>query len=279
MKVGKLYICATPIGNLEDASMRLLRILREADLIACEDTRQTSKLLNHYKIKNRLVSYHAHSQSEREDELMRHLEAGHSLALVSDAGMPGISDPGMGLVKRAISSAVPVEIIPGPSALTAALALSGFDTERFVFEGFLSRRAGKRRAQFEQMKNEPRTIIIYEAPHRLVATLGALEEVMGGDRNIAVARELTKKFEEVKRGTVGEMKEYFTQNDPRGEICLVISGQKSKPEKPELEEIMEEVEELIKEGMDKKEALKMKAREYQIPKTVLYNYLIKKTEK
>lgn len=277
--MGRLFICATPIGNLEDASIRLLRTLKEADLIACEDTRHTSKLLNYYNIKNRMISYHEHSQVEREEELIAFLKEGKNVALVSDAGMPGISDPGMGIIKRAIEEEIPIEIIPGPSAVTAALALSGFDSERFIFEGFLSRKASKRRIQLEQLKEEKRTVIVYEAPHRLLATLEDLEAVMGAERHIAVARELTKKYEEVIRGTVADIKEHFITNSPRGEICLIISGQKEKIEPPGIAEIVEQVEELINRGMEKKQALKLKASEHHVPKTLLYNYLVNKLAK
>jgi conserved hypothetical protein TIGR00096 len=169
--MGKLYICATPIGNLEDVSLRLLRILKEAELIACEDTRHTGILLKHYEIRNRLISYHANSQDKRENHLIELLKQGKSVALVSDAGMPGVSDPGQNLIRRAIEEGIDIEVVPGPSALTAALALSGFDSSRFVFEGFLSRREGKRKAHLEELKAEQRTIIIYEAPHRLRETL------------------------------------------------------------------------------------------------------------
>lgn len=271
--MAKLYVCATPIGNMEDVSLRLLRILQEVDLIACEDTRQTSKLLNHYKIKNRLISYHGHSESSREDKLLAELEQGKSIALVSDAGMPGISDPGAGLIGRAIEAQVEIEVIPGPSALIAALTLSGFDTSSFVFEGFLARRGGKRLSQLEQLKEEARTVILYEAPHRLLETLNDLEKVMGSKRLVAVARELTKKFEEVRRGPVSQVKAHFEETAPRGEICLVISGA-PQTEIPSLDEIVEEIRDLLNQGMNKKEALKLKARQYNIPKTQIYKHLV-----
>ncbi|MEN6390190.1 MAG: 16S rRNA (cytidine(1402)-2'-O)-methyltransferase [Syntrophomonas sp.] len=276
--MGKLYICATPIGNLEDVSLRLLRILKEAELIACEDTRHTGVLLKHYEIRNRLISYHANSQDKREDHLIDLLKQGKSIALVSDAGMPGVSDPGQNLIRRAIEEGIDIEVVPGPSALTAALALSGFDSTRFVFEGFLSRREGKRRAHLEDLKAEKRTIIVYEAPHRLRETLQNLEEVMGVNRPVAVAREISKKFEEVIRGSLGEVRAYFEANLPRGEICLVIAGLTDE-EKPEVNIILQEIEELIAQGMDKKEALKMKARQYKLPKAYLYKCLTDKSDK
>lgn len=275
--MGKLYVCATPIGNLEDVSLRLLRILREADLIACEDTRQTSKLLTHYQIKNRLLSYHGHSETSREDMLLDELAQGKSVALVSDAGMPGISDPGAGLITRAIAAGYELEVIPGPSALITALTLSGFDSSGFVFEGFLARRPGKRQAQLEKLKNETRTIILYESPHRLLDTIREVEKIMGGQRLIAVARELTKKFEEVRRGPVCQIRAYFEETAPRGEFCLVISGV-PEIEIPSLDEIGEEIKQLITQGINKKEALKMKARQYNLPKTQLYKQLIDQDE-
>lgn len=276
--MGKLYICATPIGNLEDVSLRLLRILKEVEIIACEDTRHTGILLKHYDIRNRLISYHGNSSDKREDHLIELLKQGKSVALVSDAGMPGVSDPGQGLISRAIVEGIDIEVIPGPSALTAALALSGFDSSRFVFEGFLARREGKRRAHLDDLKVEKRTIIIYEAPHRLRETLQNLEEVMGANRPVAVAREISKKFEEVIRGTIGEVREYFDATMPRGEICLVIAGLQNE-EKPGMNIIIEEIEELVRQGMDKKEALKAKARQYKIPKAYLYRCLTDKSNK
>lgn len=276
--MGKLYICATPIGNLEDVSLRLLRILKEAELIACEDTRHTGILLKHYDIRNRLISYHANSKDKREEHLIELLKQGKSIALVSDAGMPGVSDPGQNLIRRAIEEGTDIEVVPGPSALTAALALSGFDSTRFVFEGFLSRREGRRRAHLKDLKSEKRTIIIYEAPHRLRETLQNLEEVMGVSRPVAVAREISKKFEEVIRGTLGEVRAYFEANMPRGEICLVIAGLTDE-EKPDMNTVLEEVKELISQGVDKKEALKLKARQYKIPKAYLYKYFTDKNDR
>ena len=171
METGKLYICATPIGNLEDVSVRLLKTLRRVDFIACEDTRQSLKLLNRYHIRKTLVSYHKHSTRNREDYIVEQLLAGKEVALISDAGMPGISDPGEELVARAVEEGIPMEVIPGPSALVAALALSGLDTSSFLYAGFLPNRSGKRRETLTALKAQPRTLIFYEAPHRLLATL------------------------------------------------------------------------------------------------------------
>lgn len=272
--MGTLYICATPIGNLEDASIRLLKTLRKVDMIACEDTRHTLKLLNRYKIKKQLISYYEHSKPEKEDYIIELLRQGKDIALVSDAGMPAISDPGERLVKKAIIEGIKLEVIPGPSALIAALAISGIDTTAFTFEGFLPSRSSQRRARLEMLKEETRTIILYEAPHRLLACLKDIQLILGEERQLAVARELTKVYEEVKRGSAGELYEYYSLNPPRGEISIIIQGKAVIAEVKSLVEIAQEVEELLEQGMDKKEAFKMKAREYGIKKSMLYNYFV-----
>jgi 16S rRNA (cytidine1402-2'-O)-methyltransferase len=274
--MGKLYVCGTPIGNLEDASIRLLKTLRQVDIIACEDTRHTLKLLSHYHIKKPLLSYHEHSNPEKEDYIIELLKEGKKIALVSDAGMPAISDPGQRLVKKAITAGVNLEVIPGPSALVSALAISGMDTTAFVFEGFLPARSSKRRERLEALKDERRTIILYEAPHRLVACLEDIKLILGQARSLAVARELTKVYEEVKRGSVGNLIEYYRFNSPRGEISIIIEGKPETVETRSLEEIAREVEDLLLQGMNKKEAFKLKAREYGIKKSTLYNYFLEK---
>ena len=273
--MGKLYICATPIGNLEDASIRLLKTLRQVDMIACEDTRHTLKLLNRYKIKQQLISYHEHSKPEKEDYIIELLREGKDIALVSDAGMPAISDPGEGLVKKAITAGIKLEVIPGPSALISALAISGMDTTAFVFEGFLPSRSSQRRERLEKLKEETRTIILYEAPHRLLACLKDIQSILGEERQLAIARELTKVYEEVKRGSVTELYEYYSLNPPRGEISIIIEGKEVVVEAKSLAAIAREVEELLEQGMDKKEAFKKKAHEYGIKKSMLYNYFVK----
>ncbi|MDD2586334.1 MAG: 16S rRNA (cytidine(1402)-2'-O)-methyltransferase [Syntrophomonadaceae bacterium] len=274
--MGKLYICGTPIGNLDDVSIRLLKTLRKVDLIACEDTRQTVKILNRFKIKTPLTSYHEHSSKGKEDYLLEELLSGKNIALVSDAGMPLISDPGENLVKRVITADIDLEIVPGPSALICALALSGLDSTAFIFEGFLPNRSSKRREALTALQKETRTIILYEAPHRLSSTLKDIEEVMGGDRPIVVARELTKKYEEMKRGSVGELRTFYEENPPRGEICILIAGEKNERAEVTLEMVAEEIDELLEKGLDKKEAFKMKAKEYGIKKSAIYNYHIKR---
>lgn len=276
--MGKFYVCGTPIGNLEDVSIRLLKTLRSVDLIICEDTRQTSKLLSRYKIKKQTISYHKHSKKSKEEHIIEEISKGKTVALVSDAGMPLISDPGYNLLVRVIEAGIETEVIPGPSAFVAALALSGMDSESFVFEGFLPRRKGKRREKLIELKDESRTLTIYEAPHRLLDTLADIEEIMGGDRQVAVARELTKKHEEVKRGSVAGITQYFLDNQPRGEISIVIAGKEKSPEDIKLDEIVEDIEEMIKNGMDKKEAFKMKAREYKIKKSLIYNFFEEKNK-
>ncbi|MGI6551728.1 MAG: 16S rRNA (cytidine(1402)-2'-O)-methyltransferase [Bacillota bacterium] len=220
---GILYLCATPIGNLEDLTFRALRILREVDLIAAEDTRQTSKLLNHYQISVPLTSYHRYNEKTKGEKLLALLDQGKKIALVSDAGTPGISDPGSHLVAQALAAGHRVIPVPGPTALIAALTVSGLDTRRFAFEGFLPRTKKDRLAFLAGLQEEERTLIFYEAPHRLKATLEALEQLFPR-RKLAVARELTKKFEEVLRGTPGQLLAHFRQIEPQGEITIVMEG-------------------------------------------------------
>lgn len=277
--LAKLYICGTPIGNLEDVSIRLLKTLRKVDLIACEDTRQTIKLLNRYKIKKKLTSYHEHSGINKENALIEALKKGNSIALLSDAGMPLISDPGGELIKKAIEENILIEVIPGPSAFTAALVLSGLDSTAFVFEGFLASKKKKRREKIMELSQEKRTLILYESPHRLIDTLKDMEDIMGSERKVAVARELTKIYEETKRGSLAQIREYYEQNPPRGEISILVEGMKAnEDEEVDLEQISQEVQQLQEAGLEKKEALKIKAREYHIKKSDIYNYIICKNK-
>lgn len=275
--MSKLYICGTPIGNLEDVSIRLLKTLRRVDIIACEDTRHTAKLLARYKIKKPLISYHEHSSREKEEYILSLLLEGKEIALVSDAGMPGISDPGEGLIKKAIAKDIPLEIIPGPCAAVAALALSGMDTSGFVFVGFLPPKEGKREEFLQELKEEKRTLIFYEAPHRLLKTLKDMKKTWGGERRIAVVRELTKVYEEVKRGSLEEILDYFMVNSPRGEFTLVVEGDISEKE-ADMEQVLAEVKVLLEQGVNKKEALKLKAREYKLKKSELYKSFMDKYE-
>lgn len=271
---GKLFICATPIGNLEDVSLRLLKTLNYVDLIACEDTRHTIKLLNYYEIKKPLISYHQHSSGKRETYFIERLLAGENIALVSDAGMPTISDPGENLIKKAILHDIELEVIPGPSALTAALAISGLDTSAFTFIGFLPPKLKKRQELLRDLAQENRTVVIYESPYRLLDTLNEILLIMGKDRPVAIARELTKIYEEVKRGSIEEVLAHYEKNPVKGEICILI-GVSDRPQEVDLAQVTEEVRQLIDAGLSKKEAFKMKAREYSIKKSSIYNYFVK----
>ena len=219
---GTLYVVATPIGNLKDITLRAIETLKTVDPIACEDTRQTSKLLARYEIRKPLVSLHEHNERSRTPELLERLRSGASVALVSDGGTPLISDPGWWLVHRTIEEGLPVSWIPGATALVGALVLSGLPTDRFVFEGFLPAKPGARRKRLEALKQEDRTIVLYESPHRLLKTLTEIREVLG-DVSISCARELTKTFEEVRRGTANEMVHHFEQHVPRGEFVITIN--------------------------------------------------------
>src|ERR1700692_1990988 len=221
-QAGCLYLVATPIGNLEDITLRALRVLKEADLIACEDTRQTQKLLQHYAIHKEMVSYHAHNELTRAPELVIQLEEGAQVALVSDAGTPVVSDPGHRLVVLCLRHHIPVVPIPGPSAFVAALAASGMPTEEFLFVGFLPSRAGARRKKIDALKSEPRALVLYEAPHRLAETLSDAADILGS-RHAVVAREVTKIHEEFLRGTLPELRDAAKERAPRGEITLIIA--------------------------------------------------------
>ncbi|MBU1853666.1 MAG: 16S rRNA (cytidine(1402)-2'-O)-methyltransferase [Candidatus Omnitrophica bacterium] len=219
---GNLFIVATPIGNLEDITFRAINILKEVDLIACEDTRHTKKLLYHYGINTTTTSYFEYNKVKKGKFLIRLLKEDKKIALVSDSGTPGISDPGYNIIRLAIDNDIPVTIVPGPCAFVSALVLSGMPTDSFLFEGFLSYKKAKRRRQLEALKQEKRTIVLYESPHRLLKTLGDILDILG-DRDIAVTRELTKFFEEVLRLKVSHAIEHFNTNPPRGEFVLIIS--------------------------------------------------------
>lgn len=271
---GTLYLCATPIGNLEDMTPRAIRMLQEADLIAAEDTRHTLQLLNHFDIKGRLVRYDEHSKEKQGAYLLEQLLAGKSIALVSDAGFPGIADPGEALAKDAIANGIRVVPVPGANAALCALIASGLSAYPFFFGGFLPKSKKNRREQLEQWKYIPATIILYEAPHRIEEVLKDILEFWG-DRPIAVARELTKRYEEFYRGSVSSCLEWLAENGARGEFCLVIGQGEAKPVADEEElEPLDEVRKLIAEGVDKKSALAQVAKKRKIPKRELYNKLI-----
>jgi len=272
---GCLYLVATPIGNLEDITLRAIRVLREADLIACEDTRQTQKLLQHYGIHKEMVSYHAHNEMTRAAELVMKLEQGTKVALVSDAGTPVVSDPGHRLVSLCLRHHIPVIPIPGPSAFVAALAASGLPTEEFLFVGFLPSRAGARRKALESLKSEPRTIVLYEAPHRLVETLADAATVMG-PRTAVVAREITKIHEEFLRGNLLELRDAGEKRAPRGEITLLIGPADTHQQHVDTTvSLKQRVSQLEAEsGLDRKAALKQAARERGLGKREAYKQLL-----
>lgn len=222
---GKLFIVSTPIGNLKDITFRAIETLKSVVLIACEDTRHTKKLLSHYGINTATTSYFEYNKIQKGEYLLKLLQEGKDIALVSDSGTPGISDPGFNIVRLAIENNVSLTIIPGPSAIIAGLVLSGMPTDSFVFEGFLAQKPGKRRKELEILSQEKRTIVLYESPHRLLKTLKDMLDIMG-DRDIAVSREVTKVFEEVIRVKVSEALKHFTLNKPRGEFIIIIKGEK-----------------------------------------------------
>ena len=223
---GKLFICPTPIGNLEDITYRTLKVLESVDLIAAEDTRHTLKLLNHFEITKPLTSYHDHNRNTKGRQLVEELKSGKNIALVSDAGMPAISDPGEDIVKEAIENDIKVEVLPGASAFVVALVGSGIETRRFSFEGFLDRDKKKKKKRLEEIKNIETTLIIYESPHRLKETLKFMEEILG-NRRISLCRELTKKHEQYLRLSIEEARKYYEENDPRGEYILIVEGNKN----------------------------------------------------
>ncbi|HIK26940.1 MAG: 16S rRNA (cytidine(1402)-2'-O)-methyltransferase [Oscillatoriaceae bacterium SKW80] len=270
-KSGTLYIVGTPIGNLEDISFRAVRILKQVDAIAAEDTRHTGKLLHHFQIKKPQISYHEHNQLQRIPEILERLHQGATIALVTDAGMPGISDPGYELVKACVKNGITVVPIPGASAAITALSAAGLPTERFVFEGFLPVKGKERHQRLEMLQSESRTIILYEAPHRLRATLQDLINIFGGERQIVIARELTKLHEEFWRGTIEKALDYYSQREPQGEFTLIISGS-PKIETPILSEesIKSELIKLLKQGMSRSDASRKIAEQTSLPRRQIY---------
>jgi 16S rRNA (cytidine1402-2'-O)-methyltransferase len=273
---GQLFIVATPIGNLEDITARALRVLREVDLIACEDTRHTVKLLNHFGITTRMISYHEHNERERADEICRLLASGKSVALVSDAGTPLVSDPGFRIVQAAIAQDISVVPIPGAAAFVTALVASGLPTDRFFFAGFLPARTSARRAQLSELSDLRATLVFYEAPHRIAATLKDAHDVLG-NRQAAIARELTKLHEEIARGTLAELGGRFSaEQSTRGEIVLMISGVPVEPTgtSSPFEQLTERIDELQREGLESKDALKQAARELGIKRAEAYRLMV-----
>lgn len=277
MSEGKLYLVPTPIGNLKDITLRALEVLENADVVAAEDTRQTIKLLNHFNLKKILIAYHMHNEQGKSDEILERLRSGENIALVSDAGMPGISDPGSIIVKKCIEEGLDFEVLPGATAFATALIYSGLDSSAFMFKGFIPRDNKSRNILVEELKDRKETLIFYEAPHRLLSTLDFLLKNFG-DRNIAVCRELTKLHEEIIRGKLSDVLRHFIDNSPRGEFVLVLDGlseeEIEKEKRAEFEElsIEEHIVKYINEGLSKKDAIKKVAKDRKLPKNEIYKY-------
>ena len=276
---GKLFLCATPIGNLGDMTPRVIETLESVDVIAAEDTRNSIKLLNHFNIKTPMTSYHEYNKIEKADNLIAQMQAGKNIALITDAGTPAISDPGEVLVQKCQEAGIVVTSLPGPAACITALTLSGLSTRRFCFEGFLSADKKIRKAVLEDLKEESRTMILYEAPHHLKSTLKELYDTLG-NRKITLCRELTKKFETIFPTTLEDALEYYESNDPRGEYVLVVEAKSHQQKNEEKQALLSEIpiEEHVKiyedKGMDRKEAMKIVAKERGISKRDVYNYLL-----
>lgn len=276
---GKLYLCATPIGNLEDITFRVLRTLKEVDLIAAEDTRHSIKLLNHFDIKTPMTSYHEFNKYDKAKYLVEQLLQGVSIALITDAGTPGISDPGEELVRQAYEAGIEVTSLPGPAACITALTLSGLPTRRFAFEAFLPQDKKEKQKILYQLKNETRTIIIYEAPHRLIRTLKELQEILG-NRKMTLLRELTKTHETVFQSTIEEIIHFYTDREPKGECVLVIEGKSEEEleqeEKAQWKDISleEHMQLYLQKGLSKKEAMKAVANDLGVSKREIYQKLL-----
>ena len=277
---GKLYLCATPIGNLEDITYRVVRTLNEVDLIGAEDTRNSIKLLNHFDIKTPMTSYHEFNKYDKAKQLVEMMKEGKNIAIITDAGTPGISDPGEEVVRQCFEAGIQVTSLPGPAACITALTMSGQKTRRFCFEAFLPKDKKEKVAVLEELKNETRTIIIYEAPHRLARTLKELRETLG-NRQLTLCRELTKKYEEADKTTIDRAIEKYNEKEPRGEYVLVIEGksqeeiQEENKQKWESMTIEEHMEYYISQGNDKKSAMKLVAKDRGVSKRDIYNQLIK----
>lgn len=280
-KTGTLYLCATPIGNLEDITYRVLRTLKEVDLIAAEDTRNSIRLLNHFEIKTPMTSYHEYNKIDKAYQLVAKMREGKNIALITDAGTPGISDPGEDIVRICYEEGIPVTSLPGAAACITALTMSGLPTRRFAFEAFLPKDKKEHQAVLEELKTETRTIIIYEAPHHLVRTLQELSDTLGGDRRLTICRELTKRYEEKLQMTLTDSLSYYEVNEPRGEYVLIIAGRSREEMKKEeqagwealsLEEHMAHYE---SQGIDRKEAMKCVAKDRGVSKRDIYQALLK----
>ncbi|MBR4110619.1 MAG: 16S rRNA (cytidine(1402)-2'-O)-methyltransferase [Clostridia bacterium] len=274
MGKGILYLVATPIGNLEDMTFRAIKTLKEVDLILAEDTRKTMHLLNHFEISNKLISFYRHNEGTKIEHVIKLLNEGQNLALVSDAGTPAISDPGEDLVKAAISEGIRIIPIPGSVAFIQGLIGSGFDTTRFAFEGFLSINKRVRRDRLEELKNECRTMIFYEAPHKLKRTLTDLLNTFGEERRIVLAREITKVYEEYLRFTLKEAVEYYEEKVIKGEFVIVLEGKEKEEPSVSEESIEELMQKYLDEGLDKKEAMKKVAKDKGMTKSEIYKALL-----
>jgi 16S rRNA (cytidine1402-2'-O)-methyltransferase len=271
---GVLYLVATPIGNLADITHRALQVLKDVALIACEDTRHTRKLLQHYGITTRTISYHEHNEQQRALELLELLQQGSDVAVVSDAGTPSISDPGFRLVRAAIENEIPVVPVPGPSALISALIAAGLPTDEFFFAGFLPPRANPRRARLAELQSVPGTLIFYEAPHRLAATLKDAREILG-EREAVVARELTKLHEEIRRGRLSELSSHYENQEPRGEIVVLIDRHViAEPTNDATSSVSALVAQFEQDGLDHRAALKKAARELGLSRAEAYRKLL-----
>lgn len=270
---GKLYLCPTPIGNLEDISYRVLKTLKSVDFIAAEDTRHTLKLLNHFEIKKKMISYHEHNKIQSGLNIVNLLTEGHDIAIVTDAGMPCISDPGEDLVKLCIDHSIELEALPGPSAVVTALAASGLSTRRFLFEGFLDKKKKARNLRIEALKSFRETMIFYESPHRLLDTLKVFLDIFG-DRRIVIAREITKRYEEYYRDSISSSIEYFEKKGVKGEFVLLIEGNQIEEIETFDMSIEEHLSLLIDQGISKKDAITEVAKIRQIPKKEVYNISI-----
>lgn len=268
---GKLYLVPTPIGNLEDITIRAKKVLTDADYIAAEDTRTSGILLEKIGVHNRMISFHKYNSKERAPQLIKLMQDGATIAEISDAGMPVISDPGYILVQECIKHDIPVAPLPGPSAFATALIASGFDAQPFTYYGFLPRKSSEQKPFFEQMKEFRGTSIFYEAPHRLAKTLKTMASVLPADRKIVAARELTKIHEEFIRGTMVEVCDYFTQNAPRGEFVILVSPNTEAPKQLSWSELIKLVDQVVKQGKSKKDAIKEVAKKHHVSKNELYD--------
>ncbi|ABK60890.1 MULTISPECIES: 16S rRNA (cytidine(1402)-2'-O)-methyltransferase [Clostridium] len=274
---GKLYVVPTPIGNLKDITLRALEVLENADVIAAEDTRQTLKLLNHFNMKKQMISYHKFNENIKSDDIINMLKNCKQVALVSDAGTPGISDPGSVIIKRCIEENIEFEVLTGATAVTTALVYSGLDTTKFLFRGFLPRENKDRKPIIEDLKNRQETLIFYESPHRLIKTLEFLRENLG-NRRIAICRELTKLHEEILRLTLEEAIDYYSENETRGEYVLVVEGKSIEEVIKEEQEAWEElsiedhIKKYIDQGLTKKESIKKVAKDRGVPKSEIYKH-------